>query len=70
MNKIEKIDFILQDDEYEATIFRFRPRKSSCHSYGKKLPTCECIRIEAICKAVEAIEKQIPKKPLHMHKNY
>lgn len=40
MNKIEKIDFILQDDEYEATIFRFRPRKSSCHSYGKKLPTC------------------------------
>ena len=27
-------------------------------------------RIEALSKAVEAIEKQIPKKPLHMHKNY
>ena len=32
--------------------------------------TLECIRIEALNKAVEAIEKQIPKKPLHMHKNY
>ena len=27
-------------------------------------------RIEALSKAVEAIEKQIPKKPIHMHKNY
>ena len=27
-------------------------------------------RIEALNKAIEAIEKQIPKKPLHMHKNY
>ena len=27
-------------------------------------------RIEALSKAVEAIEKQVPKKPLHMHKNY
>ena len=25
--------------------------------------TLECIRIEAICKAIEALEKQIPKKP-------
>ena len=33
-------------------------------------PTLERIRIEALNKAVEAIEKQIPKKPLHMHKNY
>ena len=32
--------------------------------------TLESVRIKAICKAIEAIEKQIPKKPLHMHKNY
>ena len=32
--------------------------------------TLELNRIEALSKAVEAIEKQIPKKPLHMHKNY
>lgn len=32
--------------------------------------TLERSRIEALNKAVEAIEKQIPKKPLHMHKNY
>ena len=32
--------------------------------------TLESSRIEALSKAVEAIEKQIPKKPLHMHKNY
>ena len=25
--------------------------------------TIECIRIEAICKTIEALEKQIPKKP-------
>ena len=33
-------------------------------------PTLERSRIEALSKAVEAIERQIPKKPLHMHKNY
>ena len=27
-------------------------------------------RFEAFCKAFEALEKQIPKKPLHIHKNY
>ena len=32
--------------------------------------TLERSRIEALSKAVEAIETQIPKKPLHMHKNY
>ena len=32
--------------------------------------TLELNRIEALSKAVEALEKQIPKKPLHMHKNY
>lgn len=26
-------------------------------------PTLECIRIEAICKTIEGLEKQIPKKP-------
>ena len=25
--------------------------------------TLECIRIKAICKTIEALEKQIPKKP-------
>ena len=25
--------------------------------------TLECIRIETICKTIEALEKQIPKKP-------
>ena len=30
----------------------------------------EYTRFEAFCKAIDALEKQIPKKPLHMHKNY
>lgn len=38
MNKVNKIDFILHDDEYETIIFRFRPRKSSCHSFGDNPP--------------------------------
>ena len=33
-------------------------------------PTLEHSLIEALNKAVEALERQIPKKPLHMHKNY
>lgn len=39
MTKVNKIDFILQDDEYETTIFRFRPQQSSCHSHNEKPPT-------------------------------
>lgn len=39
MNKINKIDFVLHDDKYEIIIFRFRPRQSSCHSFGKNPPT-------------------------------
>ena len=34
--------------------------KSKCYQYD----------LEAINKAIEALEKQMPKKPLHMHKNY
>ena len=39
MNKINKIDFVLHDDKYETIIFRFRPRQSSCHSFGNNPPT-------------------------------
>jgi hypothetical protein len=39
MYKVNKIDFILQDDEHETTIFRFRPRQSSCHSHNENPPT-------------------------------
>ena len=32
--------------------------------------TLDRSRIGALNKAIDALEKQIPKKPLHMHKNY
>jgi hypothetical protein len=38
MNKVRKLDFILSDNEYETVVFRFRPRQSSCHSFGDKPP--------------------------------
>ncbi len=38
MRKIRKLDFVLSEDEYEVIIFRFRPRQSSCHSFGDKPP--------------------------------
>ena len=31
---------------------------------------CSIMMEEAVDVAIEALEKQIPKKPLHMHKNY
>ena len=55
---------------YEEAIkvlrFVFDPReypngeRSKCYQYN----------LEAINKAISSLEKQIPKKPLHMHKNY
>ena len=33
-------------------------------------PTLEYRRVEAFAKALGALETRIPKKPLHMHKNY
>ena len=39
MGKVNKIDFVLHEDEYETIIFRFRPMRSSCHSHGDHPPT-------------------------------
>lgn len=39
MNKIKKIDFVIRDNGDEQIIFRFRPRQSSCHSFGDDPPT-------------------------------
>ena len=38
MYKKRKIDFIIRESEYDKIIFRFYPRKSSCHSFGDKPP--------------------------------
>ncbi len=38
MSKKQKIDFLLKETEYEELIFRFRPRRSSCHSFNDKPP--------------------------------
>ena len=38
MRKVRKLDFILNEDQHEAVIFRFRPRQSSCHSFGDNPP--------------------------------
>lgn len=38
MWKKRKIDFILNEDEFSKTIFRFYPRQSSCHSFGDEPP--------------------------------
>ena len=37
--KVDKIDFIISETEYEKIIFRFRPNESSCHSHNDKPPT-------------------------------
>lgn len=39
MYKKRHIDFILHKDEYNTIIFRFRPRQSTCHSFGFSPPT-------------------------------
>lgn len=36
--KKRKIDFTIEDNEYEKIIFRFYPRQSSCHSFGDEPP--------------------------------
>lgn len=38
MSKKRKIDFVLQDNDWYTTIFRFYPRQSSCHSFGDEPP--------------------------------
>lgn len=40
MSKINKMDFILHDDEFETVVFRFRPSKSSCHGFYDDPPSC------------------------------
>ena len=39
MKKKRKIDFIINQTEDERLIFRFYPRKSSCHSFNEVPPT-------------------------------
>lgn len=38
MSKKRKIDFILEERDNERLIFRFYPRRSSCHSFNDELP--------------------------------
>lgn len=38
MRKVKKLDFVLYDDDFKTLIFRFRPRQSSCHSFGDEPP--------------------------------
>lgn len=38
MWKKRKIDFTLDENEYRKIIFRFYPRRSSCHSFGNEPP--------------------------------
>lgn len=37
-NKVDNLDFIIEEDDYKKIIFRFRPKDSSCHSFGNKPP--------------------------------
>ena len=39
MDKIDKIDFIIYEDNDEVLIFRFLPQESNCHSFNDSLPT-------------------------------
>ena len=38
MSKKRKIDYIIEQSDDERLIFRFYPRKSSCHSFGDEPP--------------------------------
>lgn len=38
MAKKRKIDFIISKDNYRRLIFRFYPRRSSCHSFNDETP--------------------------------
>ena len=39
MDKIDKIDFVIHEDNDEILIFRFLPQESNCHSFDDRLPT-------------------------------
>ena len=42
-----------------------------CSEECGKIDTCRCESKECVeAVVIKALEKQIPKKPLHMHKNY
>ena len=51
---IKVLRFVLDPCEYP------NGERSKCYQYN----------LEAINKAISSLEKQIPRKPLHMHKNY
>ena len=38
MSKKRKIDFVLEESDTAKLIFRFYPRRSSCHSFGDEPP--------------------------------
>ena len=38
MGKKRKIDFVLEESDTSKLIFRFYPRRSSCHSFGEEPP--------------------------------
>ena len=38
MSKKRKIDFIIRENDRSKLIFRFYPRRSSCHSFGDEPP--------------------------------
>lgn len=38
MKKARKIDFLIYEDSFSKTIFRFYPRQSSCHSFNETPP--------------------------------
>lgn len=38
MSKKRKIDFVLEESNTAKLIFRFYPRRSSCHSFGEEPP--------------------------------
>lgn len=38
MNKKRKIDFVLYENNYKKTVFRFYPKRSSCHSFNDEPP--------------------------------
>ena len=38
MGKKRKIDFVLRESDTSKLIFRFYPRRSSCHSFGDEPP--------------------------------
>ena len=62
----ERSERMTPEEAIKVLRFVLDPRD---YPYGEK-SKCYQYDLEAINKAIEALEKQIPKKPLHMHKNY